>query len=228
MSFEGTSFAAPTQYLDPQYDQRQKSLENSLINQGITQGSEADTNAKTLFNLDRQRAYGNAAMQAVQAGQNEQNVLFGQGLSASELQNSANAQGFNQGLTAAQLQNAVNQQSFSQEQAQLDAQNQAQQQLYSQQLSNAGLQNSARGQYLQNLFAVRNQPLNEYNALMTGAQVQTPNFVNVPGVTQAGTNVAGIYNDAYQNQMSAYQAQQAGINNLFSLGGSLGAAAIIG
>lgn len=72
-----------------------------------------------------------------------------------------------------------------------------------------------------------NQPLNTYNALMTGAQVQNPSFSSVPGVNQAGTNIAGITNDAYQNQLSAYNASNQGINNLFSLGGQLGAAAIL-
>lgn len=188
---QDATYKGITQYLDPQYDQRQKSLENSLINQGITQGSEADTNAKTLFNNERQQAYSDASRQAVLAGQNEQNTLFGQGVQASNLQNAANQQNFSQGLT------------------------------------NANLQNSANTQYLQNIFALRNQPLNEYNALMTGAQVQSPNFVNVPGVNQAGTDVAGITNSAYQNQLAQWQANQAGINNLMSLGGSLGAAAIM-
>ena len=72
-----------------------------------------------------------------------------------------------------------------------------------------------------------NQPLNTYNALMTGAQVQNPTFGNVAGVNQANTDVAGITNSAYQNQLARYNASQAGINNLFSLGGSLGAAAIL-
>jgi hypothetical protein len=205
---EDAAYKQQTQYLDPQYAQAGKSLDNSLINQGITQGSEAYNNAQTLYNNQKQQAYGNAQMQAVQAGQNEQNIQFGQGLQASQLQNSANQQGFTQGAT------------------QLEAQNQAQQQLYGQQYQNAGLQNSANQEGIQNIFALRNQPLNEYNALMTGAQVQQPNFVSVPGVNQAGTDVAGITNQGYQNQLAAFQQNQAGINNLFSLGGSLGAAAI--
>lgn len=188
---EDAAYKIQTQYLDPQYEQAGKSLDNSLINQGITQGSEADTNARTLFNNQKQQAYGNAQMQAVQAGQNEQNVLFGQGIQASDLQNAANQQAFGQGSAQLQAQNAANQTG------------------------------------LQNIFALRNQPLNEYNALMTGAQVQSPSFVNMPAVSQAGTNVAGITNDAYQNQMAAYQQRMAGINNIFSLGGSLGAAAIM-
>ena len=76
-------------------------------------------------------------------------------------------------------------------------------------------------------MSLYNQPLNTYNALATGAQVQNPSFNSVPTVNQAGTDVAGITNSAYQNQLQAYQQQMAGINNLFGLGGSLGAAAIL-
>lgn len=72
-----------------------------------------------------------------------------------------------------------------------------------------------------------NQPLNTYNALSTGAQVASPTFQSVPGVNQAGTDVAGITNSAYQNQLQQYQLQNQGLNNLFGLGGSLGAAAIL-
>ena len=71
------------------------------------------------------------------------------------------------------------------------------------------------------------EPLNIYNSLMSGAQPQQPSFSQVPQVSQAGTDVAGITNNAFNNQMAAYQQQMAGINNLFGLGGSLGAAAIL-
>lgn len=71
------------------------------------------------------------------------------------------------------------------------------------------------------------EPLNIFNALSTGAQAQQPTFGSVPQSNVANTNVAGITQDAYGNQMSAYQQQMAGINNLFGLGGTLGAAAIL-
>jgi hypothetical protein len=62
---------------------------------------------------------------------------------------------------------------------------------------------------------------------MSGAQVTNPTFNSIPGVNQANTDVAGITNQGYQNQLAAYNANQQGINNLFSLGGGLGAAAIL-
>lgn len=88
-------------------------------------------------------------------------------------------------------------------------------------LYNQGLQDTSRQ------LALYNQPLNTYNALATGAQATTPTFGSVPNTQQANTDVAGITNSAYQNQLARFNASQSGINNLFSLGGSLGAAAIL-
>lgn len=152
---QDAAYKAQTQYLDPQFAQGQQSLNAQLANQGLSTGSTAYDNAQTNFGNQKQQAYQSAQNAAVSAGNQEQQVLFGQGLT----------------------------------------------------------------QY--------NQPLNTYNALMTGAQVQNPTFSSVPSATQANTDVAGITNSGYQNQLAAFQQNQSGINNLFSLGGSLGSAAIL-
>lgn len=71
----------------------------------------------------------------------------------------------------------------------------------------------------------RSAPLNEFNALLRGQQVGMPQFQGVPGVSQAGTDVAGIHNAAFQNQMAAYNAQNnannAFMGGLFGMGTSL-------
>ena len=170
---QNAAYQSQTQYLDPQFQQGQQTLNAQLANEGLSTGDTAYNNAQTNFANQKQQAYQSAQDAAVTAGQNEQNTLFGQGLSSANLQNSASAQALNQQL----------------------------------------------GLY--------NQPLNSYNALASGSQVQNPNFTSVPAVNQSGTDVAGITNSAYQNQLSAYQQQMAGVNNLFGLGGSLGAAAIL-
>lgn len=170
---QDAAYKGQTQYLDPQYARAQEQLQSQLTNQGIPQGSEAWNNAMNQFNEQKQAAYGNAGLQAVQAGNQEQNTLFGQGLSSADLQNQAQAQG------------------------------------------------------MQQLFALRNQPLNEYNALISGAQVQNPAFTATPTANQANTDIAGITNQGYQNQLAQYNAQTQAMNNLYSLGGNLGAAAIL-
>lgn len=169
---QDAAYRSQTQYLDPQFEQGQASLDNSLINQGITQGSEAYNNAQGNFGRQRQAAYQSAQDAATTAGFGEQNTLFNQGIQGANLQNSAQAQALSQ------------------------------------------------------LFALRNQPLNEYNALMTGAQVTNPQFNAVPATNVATTDVAGIRNSAYQNQLAQYQQQMAGYNNLFGLAGTAAAAFI--
>lgn len=149
------AYNAQTQYLDPQFQQGQQSLNAGLANQGLSQGDTAYNNAQTQFANQKQQAYQGAQDSAVSAGNQEQNTLFQQGL--------------------AQYQ----------------------------------------------------EPLNIFSALSSGAQAQQPSFSQTPQANVANTNVAGITQDAYQNQLAAYQQQMSGINNLFSLGGSLGAAALL-
>jgi len=69
------------------------------------------------------------------------------------------------------------------------------------------------------------QPINVINALRTGSQVQNPSFVNTPNqANTAGPDILGATNAQYQNQLNAYNAQQAQqggfMGGLMSLGGS--------
>lgn len=78
---------------------------------------------------------------------------------------------------------------------------------------------TGRGQAVQEALAERNQPINEVSALMGGGQVQTPSFVNTPTPGVNGTDVAGITNNAYQQEMAGYQSKMSGI---LGLGTALG------
>jgi hypothetical protein len=67
------------------------------------------------------------------------------------------------------------------------------------------------------------QPINVINALRTGSQVQNPQFANTPmQANTAGPDLLGAANASYQNQLNAYNAQQAAgggfMNGLMSLG----------
>jgi len=88
----------------------------------------------------------------------------------------------------------------------------------------------ARQQGLQEQFALRNQPINEISALLSGSQVSQPNFVNAQMPRIPTTDNAAIISNydnqllqRYQAQQQAKQAQQAQSNSL--LGGILGAGA---
>lgn len=70
----------------------------------------------------------------------------------------------------------------------------------------------------------RELPLNEVTALESGGQVQMPSFAAPAPVSVAGTNTAGITQDAYANQAAVYNQQQqqqsALYGDLFGLAGS--------
>jgi hypothetical protein len=83
---------------------------------------------------------------------------------------------------------------------------------------------SGRGQAFQEMQATRNQPINEITALLSGSQVSQPNVQMAQPSRAPTTDVAGIINNNYSQQMQAYQQQQAQrqglLGGLFGLGGS--------
>lgn len=96
----------------------------------------------------------------------------------------------------------------------------------------AGLANQARGSALQERFAMRNQPINEITALMSGSQVSQPNFVPTQMPQVPTTDEAGITQNAYNQNLARWQAQQQNRGGLLpgAMGGlfSLGAGALSG
>jgi hypothetical protein len=85
-------------------------------------------------------------------------------------------------------------------------------------------QDNARARSLQEMMAMRNQPINEITALMSGSQVSTPQFGIAQSAQIPTTDFAGITQQGYANQMARYQQQQAPFNaamgGLFGLGSS--------
>jgi hypothetical protein len=82
----------------------------------------------------------------------------------------------------------------------------------------AGAQQDAQRQaQLQEMLAMRNQPINEISALMSGGQVNVPQFAGYQGQGINPANIGQYINNAYNQQ-----AQQAGAFNsgLFNLAGA--------
>lgn len=74
---------------------------------------------------------------------------------------------------------------------------------------------------LQSQLGIRNQGINEISALAGGSQVQTPQFGSVNSPQQAGTDVAGIINQGYSNQMAQHNSNMATLGGLFDAGSNL-------
>lgn len=93
---------------------------------------------------------------------------------------------------------------------------QGNQQGFNQQLASQQQNNSVVQQQLANALAARNQPLNELNAMRTGTQVQLPQgATSSPTPNLQPTDLMGAFNQQYQNQLGAYNAEAAGQNDLF-------------
>ena len=235
---------------EPQFARDEELTRTRLINQGIAPGAEASN-----YDLDTiNRARNDARMQAILAGSQEQsrlanlamaargqytgeqaqqgqfannaqNQAFTQGLAGGQFANQAQAQANAQNQVAAQFANQANQANFGMGQQNAALQNQVAQQQFTQGLANANLSNQGRQAGIQEQAYLRQLPLNELNALRTGAQVQNPQFQPYQGVQIGQTPVFGAAQAQATANQNAYN-QQVGADNAFT-GGlfSLGAGA---
>lgn len=88
---------------------------------------------------------------------------------------------------------------------------------------NTGL--TARQQGIQEQYAAQDRPLNIVNALRTGAQVQSPNFVNVPQqATTQGADLLGAATAKGQFDQQNYASKQAANSGLWNAVGTVGSA----
>ncbi|MGE0238410.1 MAG: tail fiber domain-containing protein [Parvibaculaceae bacterium] len=95
---------------------------------------------------------------------------------------------------------------------------------YSTNKSNArdNLYGNQYGLAQQAILTERNQPLNEIAALLSGSQVNQPNFVNTPQSSVANTDYASLAQQGYQNELGQWQQKQQSLNQ--ALGGMFGMA----
>lgn len=205
-----TGMAAILSRLQPQMDQRDKALRQSLANQGLTAGGEAYTNAMRDNNNANNDLYSQAALQGI------------------GLDTQANQQGYNQALSSAQFGNQATAQNYGQAMGGAGLYNQGLAQNYGQTAGSAQFGNSAIGQALSQKLGLYNQPLNQITALMSGSQIQNPQFANYQGANigaapianataQAGQFAQGLYGQ----QMGSYNAM---IGGLADLGGAVAGA----
>jgi hypothetical protein len=132
-----------TSRLDPQWQQRQESLEGQLANMGLTRGSEAWNREMSNMSQGRNDAYSSAMNQAIMNSGAEAQRLQGMDLASGTFANQAAQQNFaNQGQ-AQQWQNAALGQEFGQGLQQGAFANQAQNQGFTQGMGQAQLNNTA-------------------------------------------------------------------------------------
>lgn len=186
-----------------QNNARQQALSEALATTGFgnnarmaNAGFQNDARAQ---GFGEAQASGNFANAATSAGNQDamNSALFNQNAASMGNRDAMNAAGFNQDAISMGNRDA---------------------------LTAAGFDNQARAQGLEQLFALRNQPLNEFNALRSAAQVNAPQFQNAQNAQSQATDVAGNQYRSYQGQLDIWNAQQqqqnALMSGLFGLGSS--------
>lgn len=208
---QDATYRQMTSRLDPQWAQQENDLKQQLSDQGVVAGSDAYNKAMDQFGRSKTDAYSTASNNAIHEGQALEGQMFGENSSNAQLGNSANNQAFQQLLARAGFTNSAQGQDFSQ------------------QLQQGQFGNSARQQALAEMLQSRMAPINEVNALETGAQTMAPQFGNgQSSVTPAGApNVGQLANDQYQGQLNAYNAQTGQSNATMGTVGSIAGAALM-
>jgi len=204
--------------LNPQLDRDRAALETRLANQGLQPGSEAYNRAIDEAN----RTATDARIAAVLNAGQEQSRLVNLSRDKASFENAAQAQAYGQALQNADFSNNALQQMHQNGQSATAANNALKDQGFNAQQALLNAKNAARSNYLNEQYALRNQPINEISALLSGAQVSNPNFVPTQGQSIQPVDYAGLVQQNYQNQVAAYNArQQAGAGLFQSLLGLL-------
>ena len=226
--------------LEPQQNRQREQYINRLMSEGHVRGNEGFDNAMREFEQGATDQRTQAALQgigvdmqanqqgygqALQAGQfaNQARAQeFSQGLASGQFANQARAQEFSQGLTAGQFANQAMAQDFSQRLAAGQYGNQAAAQNFNQALQAGQFGNTAQQQAMAQALYQRNLPLNEIAALMSGSQIQNPQFMGYQGGTIAPPPIANATGQQAQWNQGLYNSQvgqaNAANSGLFGLG----------
>ena len=177
--------------------------DTSLAARGLTPGSEMYGQAADEWNRSRN----DAVSQSILAGGQEQSRLLGE---------ASKAAGFSNEAAQQEWTNAINRATFG---------NQAKQQDWGNDVSWTNAMNALRGQQLGERAQLRNAPINEISALMSGSQVSMPQFqaYNAPSV--AAAPIGDYISNNYNAEMQQYQGMLSGLFGLGSAAlGGVGAA----
>lgn len=192
--------------LDPQWAQNDNDMKAALAAKGISEDSDAYRREYDNMARAKTDAYNQATWSAQQAGANEQSRLFGLAMGARQQgQNEVDAQG-----------------AFA---------NQAQNQAFNQDAANVAMANQARQQEIQEASYLRNLPLNDIAALLSGNGAVSPEFNPVSQVGVAAPDYMGAVQNQYNAQMQRYNAQQQArsqmLGSIFGAAGSIGSAFVL-
>lgn len=220
----GTDFSEDRQRVEDALWERQQpymkrdleTLQQQLADQGIRIGSDAYGAGMD----DYGRTVNDARLATILGAGQEQSRLVGLERDRAMFENDAQNQNYNQLLGRATFGNTATQTMNDNSYRATAGNNQNETARLNAELAKLNAQNAQRTQYVNEQFALRNQPINEITALMSGGQVSNPNFVNSNMPTIPTTDVAGLIQQDYANKTNAAMAQYNASQGLF--GGLLG------
>lgn len=230
----------------PGLDKDRAALEADLVNRGVNIGSEAYSDAD--FNF-RQGA-NDLQMAAILAGGDEaarmeglardratfkndvQGKILDDEIRKAGFHNTALGQKFGQQQTMANFYNNIQGQKLADELTKSTFTNSALGQKFGENLSRANFNEAKRAAALQEKFAFRNQPINEITALLSGSQINMPQFdapqITGPATTDYAGLVTNIYGQESQNAADEYAARTNLYGNLIGGAGDLATAGLYG
>lgn len=204
-------------YGSPAYAAAHDELERNVNDQRLAITAQAGQEQQRMMDMAAKRAgFQNAAqMQAYQEAQGR-GAFF----------NTAAQQAFAEAQARGQFGNAAQQAAFQQAALRGQFGNAAQAQAYQQAVTRMNAQNAARQQFLAEAYQRRALPINEVTALLSGSQVSQPQWVNTPQTQIPTTDVAGIINQNFNQQLQGYNIQSQLLGNIIGAGGRLAAPAV--
>jgi hypothetical protein len=202
--------------INPQLQRERSNIEQRLADQGIRYGSQAYASAMDDYN----RQATDTRFGAIGAAGQEQQRMMDMAAQRAGFENSAQQQAYNQAQGRGQFANQAQANDFTQAAARGEFANAGLAQQVAQGQAGFNAQNMARNQYMNEAYAQRNQPINEISSLLSGSQINNPNFVNTPNNQIPTTDVAGLINTRFSQDMDIYKQESANQNAL--MGGIFG------
>ena len=202
--------------LQPQLTQNENATRQRLANQGLVTGGEAYNNEMRTMGQNRNDLELQAAAQGINLDAMMNQQGFEQAAARGQFGNEAQLNQFQAALQNAGMGNTALQQDYQNQLAAQTAQNAAVAQNFNQQLNLAQFGNAAQQQSLEQQLALRNQPLNQITGLMSGSQIQMPQFQGYQGANIAAAPIYQGVQDTFQGQMDQYAIRQQAKNNLTS------------
>lgn len=227
---ESRLFELGSARLDPLFSRQEDTLRQRLADQGIQQGSDAFSRAMQDFGQTKNDAYNQLLLQGRAQASGELQAEQG---SREQVRQNAISEMLAQSGEGRAVQGLYGDQALAAYNANLGGRQQAVNELMAALSGNVDLRNQVGNQLLQEyqtnlggrqqsideLLTMRNQPLNEITALMSGSQVRQPSFVSTSMPTIPTTDVAGIINQGYLNDLSSWQNGMGALTGgLFQLG----------